>query len=138
MPWRPPGNRTPTPVETQICLPFIQRQIELADPDILVCVGGPSAAALLNMQGILKNRGRWVAYQTGTREIRAMRDAASGLSAALADRQAPRLARFAGDQEGAGLSRRSRINLNGKIRPRRIALARSAVAMSRPNGVDGF
>jgi len=72
VPWRPPGNRTPTPVETQICLPFIQRQIELADPDILVSVGGPSAAALLNMQGILKNRGRWVAYQTGTREIRAM------------------------------------------------------------------
>jgi uracil-DNA glycosylase family 4 len=72
VPWRPPGNRTPTPVETQICLPFIQRQIELADPDILVCVGGPSAGGLLNMQGILKNRGRWVSYQTGTREIRAM------------------------------------------------------------------
>ncbi len=72
VPWRPPGNRTPTPVETQICLPFIQRQIELADPDVLVCVGGPSAGALLNMQGIMKNRGRWVGYQTGTREIRAM------------------------------------------------------------------
>src|SRR4029079_8378088 len=27
VPWRPPGNRTPTPVETQICLPFVQRQI---------------------------------------------------------------------------------------------------------------
>jgi uracil-DNA glycosylase len=72
VPWRPPGNRTPTPVETQICLPFIQRQIELADPDILICVGGPSAAGLLNLQGILKNRGRWMPYQTGTREIRAM------------------------------------------------------------------
>jgi DNA polymerase len=72
VPWRPPGNRTPTPVETQICLPFIRRQIELADPDVLVCVGGPSSAALLNMQGILKNRGRWVAYHTGSREIRAM------------------------------------------------------------------
>ena len=72
VPWRPPGNRTPTPVETQICLPFIQRQIELADPDILVCVGGPSTATLLNLKGILKSRGRWVAYQTGTREIRAM------------------------------------------------------------------
>ena len=72
VPWRPPGNRTPTPVETQICLPFVQRQIELADPDILVCVGGPSAGGLLNMQGILKNRGRWVTYNTGTREIRAM------------------------------------------------------------------
>ena len=72
VPWRPPGNRTPTPQESQICLPFIQRQIELADPYVLVCVGGPSAAALLNLQGILKNRGRWLAYHTGTREIRAM------------------------------------------------------------------
>jgi DNA polymerase len=72
VPWRPPGNRTPTPVETQICLPFIQRQIELANPDILVTVGQPSTAALLGVQGITKNRGRWFAYHTGTREIRAM------------------------------------------------------------------
>jgi len=72
VPWRPPGNRTPTPVETQICLPFIKRQIELADPDILVTVGQPSTGALLGIQGITKNRGRWFPYQTGTREIRAM------------------------------------------------------------------
>jgi DNA polymerase len=72
VPWRPPGNRTPTPVETQICLPFIQRQIELVDPDVLVTVGQPSTGALLGVQGIMKNRGRWVPYQTGTREIRAM------------------------------------------------------------------
>jgi uracil-DNA glycosylase len=72
VPWRPPGNRTPTPVETQICLPFIQRQIELADPDVLVTVGQPSTGALLGLQGITKNRGRWIAYHTGTREIRAM------------------------------------------------------------------
>jgi hypothetical protein len=32
VPWRPPGNRTPTPQESQICLPFIRRQIELANP----------------------------------------------------------------------------------------------------------
>ncbi len=72
VPWRPPGNRTPTPVETQICLPFIQRQIALADPDVLVTVGQPSTGALLGVQGITKNRGRWFAYHTGTREIRAM------------------------------------------------------------------
>ena len=72
VPWRPPGNRTPTPVETQICLPFVQRQIELCDPDVLVTVGQPSTGALLGMQGIMKNRGRWFSYQTGTREIRAM------------------------------------------------------------------
>ena len=72
VPWRPPGNRTPTPMETQICLPFVQRQIELANPDILVTVGQPSTGALLGIQGIMKNRGRWFSYQTGTREIRAM------------------------------------------------------------------
>jgi len=72
VPWRPPGNRTPTPVETQICLPFIKRQIELADPDILVTVGQPSTGALLEIQGIMKNRGRWFSYHTGSREIRAM------------------------------------------------------------------
>jgi uracil-DNA glycosylase len=73
IPWRPPGNRTPTPQESQICLPFIKRQIELADPDILVCLGGPSAAALLGLtEGIRRSRGRWRVYHTGTREIRAI------------------------------------------------------------------
>lgn len=73
VPWRPPGNRTPTPQEVAICRPFIARQIELADPDILVCLGGPATQALLNHKdGILKTRGRWTAYHTGTREIRAL------------------------------------------------------------------
>jgi DNA polymerase len=73
IPWRPPGNRTPTPQESQICLPFVKRQIELADPNILVCLGGPSAAALLGIHdGIRKSRGRWHVYHTGTREIRAI------------------------------------------------------------------
>jgi uracil-DNA glycosylase len=73
VPWRPPGNRTPTPQESAVCLPFTLRQIELADPDILVCLGTPSAQTLLNSKdGILKTRGRWFAFHTGTREIRAI------------------------------------------------------------------
>lgn len=73
VPWRPPGNRTPTPQETAICLPFLMRQIELADPDILVCLGGPAAATLLGVKdGILKSRGRWASFHTGQREIRAI------------------------------------------------------------------
>ena len=73
VPWRPPGNRTPTPQELQICLPFILRQIELVDPDILVCLGGPSAQTLLGIkEGITKTRGRWFTFDTGKREIRAM------------------------------------------------------------------
>ncbi len=70
VPWRPPGNRTPTPQESAICLPFTLRQIELVDPDLLVCLGGPSAQTLLgSREGILKTRGRWFKFQTGTREI---------------------------------------------------------------------
>ncbi|WP_296585388.1 uracil-DNA glycosylase [Xanthobacter sp.] len=73
IPWRPPGNRTPTPQETAVCLPFIARQIELADPDILVCLGGPSAQALLGTtEGITKLRGRFMDYDTGARTIRAI------------------------------------------------------------------
>jgi DNA polymerase len=72
VPWRPPGNRTPTPQETQVCLPFIRRQIELADPDVLVCLGGPSAQTLLGQSGITKIRGRWFTFHSGAREIRAM------------------------------------------------------------------
>jgi uracil-DNA glycosylase len=73
IPWRPPGNRTPTPQEAAICLPFIVRQIELSNAKILVCLGGPSAQALLGAKdGILKTRGRWLAYSAGGREIRAI------------------------------------------------------------------
>jgi DNA polymerase len=73
IPWRPPGNRTPTPQETQICLPFIQRQIELVDPDILVTLGNPSTQALLSTrEGIMRTRGRWFDYDTGARTIRAI------------------------------------------------------------------
>jgi DNA polymerase len=73
IPWRPPGNRTPTPQETAICRPFIERQIELADPDFLILLGGASAKELLNSpDGILKLRGQWRDYDTGTRTIKAM------------------------------------------------------------------
>ncbi len=73
IPWRPPGNRTPTPQETQICLPFIQRQIELVNPDILVTLGNPSTQTLLSTrEGIMKTRGRWFDFDTGTRVIRAI------------------------------------------------------------------
>jgi DNA polymerase len=73
IPWRPPGNRTPTPQETQICLPFIRRQIELVNPDVLVTLGNPSTQTLLSTRdGIMKTRGRWFDYDTGTRKIRAL------------------------------------------------------------------
>lgn len=73
IPWRPPGNRTPTPQETQICLPFIQRQIELVNPDVLVTLGNPSTQTLLQTrEGIMRTRGKWFDYDTGSRSIRAI------------------------------------------------------------------
>lgn len=73
VPWRPPGNRTPTPQEAEICKPFIHRQIELVDPDVLVFLGGASAKLLAGAtDGILRLRGKWLAYDTGTRQIRAI------------------------------------------------------------------
>src|SRR4028119_304259 len=74
VPWRPPGNRTPTPQEIAICRPFIERQIELAKPESLVCLGGPAAQTLLNIkEGILKTRGRWFPYRTEDgREVRTL------------------------------------------------------------------
>jgi uracil-DNA glycosylase family 4 len=73
VPWRPPGNRTPTPAETAACLPFTRRQIEIVDPKILVCLGAPSAQTLLGgKDGILRMRGRWLTYHTGGKEIPAL------------------------------------------------------------------
>jgi len=65
IPWRPPGNRTPTPQETAQCLPFIQRHIELINPELLIMVGGTSIKALTSSNdGIVRLRGKWKPYQT--------------------------------------------------------------------------
>ncbi len=63
VPWRPPGNRTPTLQETQACLPFIRRQIDLAGPEILVCLGASAVQTLLGVTGgITRARGTWFDY----------------------------------------------------------------------------
>ncbi|HLJ71426.1 MAG TPA: uracil-DNA glycosylase [Roseiarcus sp.] len=73
VPWRPPGNRTPTLQETAICLPFIERQIELVGPDLLVCLGASSAQTLLGVKdGITRARGKWREYRCGDKIIRAL------------------------------------------------------------------
>jgi uracil-DNA glycosylase len=73
VPWRPPGNRTATLQEMAICKPFITRQIELVNPEILVCLGGPASQTLLNQSlGILNIRGHWIDYKCGERIIKAM------------------------------------------------------------------
>jgi len=58
--WRPPGNRTPTPQEAEACRPFLNRQIALADPEIIMLLGGAAAKCMLDTpEGILRLRGRW-------------------------------------------------------------------------------
>ncbi len=60
LPWRPPGNRSPTAEEIALCQPFVERQIALVQPRVLVLVGGISAKALLDKrEGITRLRGTW-------------------------------------------------------------------------------
>lgn len=62
VPWRPPGNRTPTESEIALCLPFLHRQIALIAPRGLLVLGAVAAKALLGAQaqgGIRRLRGKW-------------------------------------------------------------------------------
>jgi uracil-DNA glycosylase len=71
--WRPPGNRTPTPQEAQICRPFLERQIELVEPEIIVLLGGAAAKQILDVtEGIMRLRGKWRALEIGNRKVRAL------------------------------------------------------------------
>ncbi|MFD1197616.1 uracil-DNA glycosylase family protein [Brucella gallinifaecis] len=68
IPWRPPGNRPPTPLETELCRPFIERQIELASPKILVALGGPAGKLLTGAtESIIRMRGNWKIHTTASR-----------------------------------------------------------------------
>jgi len=61
--WRPPGDRDPTPGESLICQPFVERLIELKQPKLLVLVGKAAAQAVLQRQDpINKLRGRKLSY----------------------------------------------------------------------------
>lgn len=63
LPWRPPGNRTPTDGEVAVCLPFLKRQIELIQPKYIFLLGASAANALLDISDpISKLRGRWLEY----------------------------------------------------------------------------
>jgi DNA polymerase len=60
LPFRPPGNRTPTDAEIALFLPFVLRHVELASPRVLVLLGGTASKALLrSREGITRLRGRW-------------------------------------------------------------------------------
>jgi len=65
LPWRPPGNRSPSDAEVAVCLPFLERHIELVQPRALLLVGGLAAKTLFaRPEGITRLRGRWHSYET--------------------------------------------------------------------------
>jgi uracil-DNA glycosylase len=71
--WRPPGNRTPTLHEAQVCRPFLERQMELVRPDILILLGGVAAKHVLDVaEGIMRVRGKWRDVQVGGRSTNAI------------------------------------------------------------------
>lgn len=71
--WRPPGNRTPTPQEATVCRPFLERQLALVAPDIVVPLGGAAAKHILDIsEGIMRLRGRWHDVTIGPTPVRAL------------------------------------------------------------------
>lgn len=71
--WRPPGNRTPSPQETQACRPFLDRQIELVSPKIIALLGGAAANTVLGVEGgIMRLRGNWKEVDIAGRKIRVL------------------------------------------------------------------
>ncbi len=61
--WRPPGNRRPTDEELAICRPFVERHIQLLNPEVLVLVGATSMTAVLGIhEPIGKIRGEFMDF----------------------------------------------------------------------------
>jgi uracil-DNA glycosylase len=70
IPWRPPGNRTPTEAEIQICQPYIMRAIETRGPKFILCLGGQSAQRLSGRsEGLLALRGKWFDLKSARKKI---------------------------------------------------------------------
>jgi uracil-DNA glycosylase family 4 len=73
VPWRPPGNRTPTPEEMELCLPFLHRQVELVAPELVLTLGGPAMQTVFKTSaGIIKMRGQWQDVTIGTHTVPAL------------------------------------------------------------------
>jgi len=64
VPWRPPGNRTPSDTEIAQCLPFLHRHIALVQPEVLLLLGAVAVKAILGgKEGITRSRGVWKAVE---------------------------------------------------------------------------
>ncbi|MDX3927407.1 MAG: uracil-DNA glycosylase [Shinella sp.] len=72
IPWRPPGNRVPSARETDICRPFIERQIALAEPNHLLVLGNFAARFFFGgNETIHQLRGVWREIHIEGRQLRA-------------------------------------------------------------------
>ncbi len=71
--WRPPGNRTPTPQEAEVCRPFLERQIELVAPRAILLMGGAATRHIFRSEeGIIKIRGQWKTLRFADRDVPVM------------------------------------------------------------------
>lgn len=60
IPWRPPGNRMPSQAELDICRPFIERQVALVQPHMLLLLGNFPARFFFGDGGTIHTmRGEW-------------------------------------------------------------------------------
>ena len=59
LPWRPPHNRDPLPEEIAMMMPFVEKHVALAAPDVLVLMGNIACQAMLGRKGITRLRGTW-------------------------------------------------------------------------------
>lgn len=73
VPWRPPGNRDPSPEEMALCTPFLLRQVELVAPKFLITLGNVPTKALFQTQnGITRMRGQWRDLTVNSHQTRAL------------------------------------------------------------------
>lgn len=73
LPWRPPDNRNPDPVEVAKCIPFLRRHIELANPDLIVLLGAVAVRNVMGRtDGIMATRGKWLEYHVNGRMVPVM------------------------------------------------------------------
>ena len=73
LPWRPPGNRTPTDEELAVCLPFVKRQIELIKPDFILLLGKIALKSVLDTpESVSRVRGKWFEYDVEDKKIQVL------------------------------------------------------------------
>jgi DNA polymerase len=73
VPWRPPGNRDPSPEELALCTPFLVRHVELVAPKFVVTLGNvPTKSLFQTGSGITRMRGQWQDLDIGSHRVRTL------------------------------------------------------------------